>query len=162
MRWPAVLSKAVPLLAVAGAIGLVLAGAGVAAGSSSLTAIDTAYTQDFDTLAATGESNVLPDGWALAEAGSSANNDGNYTAGTGSSNAGDTYSFGAAGSSERAFGTLLSGTLTPTIGAAFSNDTGQTISALDVAYAGEQWRLGQSGRGAPTGSTSSTTSPRPA
>ena len=35
-----------------------------------------------------------------------------YTAGTGSGTAGDTYSFGAAGSAERAFGTLLSGSLT--------------------------------------------------
>jgi hypothetical protein len=31
---------------------------------------------------------------------------------------------------------------------AFTNNTGATISSLDVAYAGEQWRLGQSGRGA--------------
>ena len=47
---------------------------------------------------------VLPAGWALAEAGSSANNDGRYTAGTGSNNAGDTHSVGAGGSSERTFG----------------------------------------------------------
>ena len=52
---------------------------------------------------------MLPEGWALSEAGTSANNDGKYTAGTGSSTAGDTYSFGAAGAGERAFGTLLSG-----------------------------------------------------
>ncbi len=129
-------------------LGLVVAGAGVAAGQVSLTAIDTAYTQDFDTLAASGQSDLLPAGWALAESGSSANNDGKYTAGTGSSNAGDTYSFGSTGSTDRAFGTLLSGTLTATIGASFTNDTGETISALDVVYTGEQWRLGQSGRGA--------------
>jgi hypothetical protein len=150
MRWPAVvrnLSKAAPTIFVAAALGLVVAGAGTAAGQSSLTAIDTAYTQDFNTLASSGQSDVLPNGWALAEAGSSANNDGRYTAGTGSNNAGDTYSFGSTGSSERAFGSLLSGTLIPTIGAAFTNDTGHTISSLDLAYAGEQWRLGQVGRG---------------
>jgi predicted extracellular nuclease len=151
MHWPAVarkLSKAAPTIVVAVALGLVVAGAGTAAGQSSLTAIDTAYTQDFDTLASSGQSDVLPTGWALAEAGSSANNDGRYTAGTGSSNAGDTYSFGTSGSPERAFGSLLSGTLIPLIGAAFTNDTGQTISSLDIGYTGEQWRLGQSDRGA--------------
>jgi predicted extracellular nuclease len=150
MRWPAVarkLSNAAPIVVGAALISLVVAGAGAAAGQASLLAIDSAYTQDFDTLASSGQSDVLPTGWALAEAGSSANNDGRYTAGTGSNNAGDTYSFGSSGSSERAFGSLLSGTLIPTIGAAFTNDTGHTISSLDIAYTGEQWRLGQAGRG---------------
>src|SRR5919201_5912567 len=151
MRTPAVvrtLSKGAPTIVIAAALGLVVAGAGSAAGQASVIAIDSAYTQDFDTLASSGQSDALPTGWALAEAGSSANNDGRYTAGTGSNNAGDTYSFGAGGSSERAFGSLLSGTLIPMIGAAFTNDTGYTISALDIAYTGEQWRLGQVGRGA--------------
>ncbi|MFZ2630942.1 MAG: IPTL-CTERM sorting domain-containing protein, partial [Desulfosalsimonadaceae bacterium] len=65
-----------------------------------------------------------------------------YTAGDGSSNTGDTYSFGATGSSERAFGTLLSGSLVSTVGASFINDTGQMISSLLITYAGEQWRQG--------------------
>ena len=121
-------------------------GAGVAAGQASLSAIDTAYTQDFNTLASTGQSDVVPLGWAFSEMGMNANT--TYTAGTGSNNAGDTYSFGSTGSSERAFGSLLSGSLIPVIGVAFTNNTGATISSLDVAYAGEQWRLGQSGRGA--------------
>ncbi|HQX92989.1 MAG TPA: hypothetical protein PKX50_10985, partial [Thermomonas sp.] len=56
------------------------------------------YTQNFDTLANTGTSSTLPAGWLMSETGASAN--GTYTAGTGSSNTGDTYSFGAAGSSE--------------------------------------------------------------
>ena len=111
-----------------------------------LAAADVAYTQNFDTLASTGSSNVLPTGWSLSEAGTSAANDGKYTAGTGSGTGGDTYSFGAASSTERALGTLLSGTLTPTIGAAFTNNTGGTITGVDVAYAGEQWRLGATGR----------------
>ena len=140
------LSKAVAAIVVAGAIGLLLAGAGVAAGQASLSAIDTAYTQDFNTLASTGQSDVVPLGWAFSELGTNANT--TYTAGTGSNNAGDTYSFGSTGSSERAFGSLLSGSLIPMIGVAFTNNTGATISSLDVAYAGEQWRLGQSGRGA--------------
>lgn len=111
-----------------------------ASGSVSLTAIGVPYTQDFDTLASSGTSSTVPADWALSETGSNAN--GTYTAGTGSSNAGDTYSFGSTGSAERAFGTLLSGSLVSTIGASFTNNTGQGISALLITYVGEQWRQG--------------------
>ncbi|MBD2494445.1 Ig-like domain-containing protein [Nostoc sp. FACHB-280] len=104
------------------------------------------YSENFDTLASSGNSSVLPNGWALLETGTSANVNGQYTAGTGSNNAGDTYSFGATGSSERAFGSLLSGTITPTIGANFTNTTGSTITTLNLSYRGEQWRLGATGR----------------
>jgi Putative binding domain, N-terminal/Viral BACON domain len=118
-----------------------------ASGSSiSLTATGVAYTQDFNTLASTGTSSTLPTGWALSESGTNANT--TYTAGTGSNNAGDTYSFGASGNSERAFGGLQSGSLVPTNGACFTNNTGGTITSLAIAYTGEQWRLGASGRGA--------------
>ncbi|MFN5020282.1 MAG: hypothetical protein ACK5GP_01400, partial [bacterium] len=50
------------------------------------------YAQNFNTLAKAGASSVLPSGWLLLETGTNAN--ANYTAGTGSSNSGDTYSFG--------------------------------------------------------------------
>ena len=99
-----------------------------------------AYTQDFDTLAISGTSSTTPNGWGFSEGDANANL--LYTAGTGSSNIGDTYSFGATGSSERAFGALQTGTLNSTMGAAFTNNTGTTISSLNVAYTGEQWRLG--------------------
>jgi hypothetical protein len=112
----------------------------------SLTA-GSAYTQNFDSLASTGTSSSLPTGWAFAETGTNAN--ATYTAGDGSSNAGDTYSFGASGSTDRAFGTLQSGTLIPTIGACFTNNTGSTITSLAIAYTGEEWRLGTAGRTVP-------------
>jgi predicted extracellular nuclease len=115
-----------------------------AAGSVSLTALGAAYTQNFDSLASTGTSSTLPDGWYLAETGTAANT--TYTTGTGSSTTGDTYSFGPTGSSERAFGTLLSGSVTPTIGAQLTNATGATITSLDLSYTGEMWRLGATGR----------------
>src|SRR5690242_9398110 len=110
----------------------------------SLTASGTAYLQNFDTLANSGSSSSLPTGWFLSESGTNANT--TYTAGTGSSTTGDTYSFGATGSTERAFGMLLSGSLVPTIGACFTNDTGGVITALAVAYTGEEWRLGAAAR----------------
>ncbi len=109
-------------------------------GAISLTAIGSAFTQDFDTLANTGTSSTLPTGWYFDEVGTAANL--LYNSGTGSSTTGDTYSFGASASTERAFGTLLSGSNTPVIGAQFTNDTGSTIGSLDIAYVGEQWRLG--------------------
>ena len=118
-----------------------------AAQTVSLTAIGTAYTQDFDTLASAGTSSVVPAGWAFVETGTAANT--TYTAGTGSSATGDTYSFGAAGSAERAFGALRSGALSPLRGAGFTNNTGFAVQALQISYAGEQWRLGFSPRPAP-------------
>ncbi|MBF9672503.1 PEP-CTERM sorting domain-containing protein, partial [Streptococcus pseudopneumoniae] len=79
------------------------------------------YRQDFDSLSASGSGNAtLPAGWLLSESGSSARNDGGYAASNGSDNGGDVYSFGALGSSERALGTLRSGTLSPIIGACFT------------------------------------------
>ena len=117
-----------------------------ASGTISLTAVGTAYTQDFNTLANTGTASTLPVGWAFSE--SLANANATYTAGTGSSTAGDTYSFGSTGSTDRAFGTLQSGTLLSTIGASFTNNTGNTITSVAIAYTGEQWRCGTTGRGA--------------
>ena len=111
----------------------------------SLTGVGT-YTQDFNTLANAGTSSNVPTGWAFAESGTSVNNDGLYTASTGSSTAGDTYSFGSAGSSERAFGELTSGTLSSIIGCQFINQTGLNISQIPITYFGEQWRLGAIGR----------------
>ena len=102
------------------------------------------YAQNFDSLASSATSSVLPAGWAFNETGTNAN--ATYNTGTGSSNSGDTYSFGATGSSDRAFGGLRSGSLIPTIGASFTNATGASISSLDVAYTGEQWRVGTANR----------------
>jgi hypothetical protein len=110
----------------------------------SLTASGTAYTQNFDTLANTGTSSTVPAGWAFSESGTNANT--TYSTGTGSGNTGDTYSFGAAASTDRAFGTLLSGSLVPTIGACFVNNTGAPITSLAIAYTGEEWRLGTAAR----------------
>jgi hypothetical protein len=99
-----------------------------------------AYTQDFDTLAISGTSSVVPSGWAFSEAGTNA--DSTYGSNSGNSTTGDTYSYGSALSTDRAFGGLQSGPLIPTIGAEFSNMTGGTITSLQVSYTGEQWRSG--------------------
>lgn len=128
---------AVAMLAIASICGLWVASA---AAQISLTAIGGSYTQDFNTLALTGTSSTVPAGWAFAETGTSAN--ALYNSGTGSSTTGDTYSFGAAASAERAFGGLLSGSVVPTVGAQFVNNTNNLINSLNIDYTGEQWRLG--------------------
>lgn len=99
------------------------------------------YTQDFDTLASTGTSSVVPADWFFNEVGGSAPT--TYGTGTGSSTTGNTYSFGAAASTERAFGSLASDTVTEiSIGASFTNNSGGTITSLLISYFGEQWRNG--------------------
>jgi predicted extracellular nuclease len=139
----------IPLLGAFCACVMLVGGASAAgSGSVSLTTIGVAATENFDTLATTLTTNTaLPTGWFLSESGTSARNNDAYAASTGSDNAGDVYSFGVSGNPERAFGALRSGTLSPIIGAQFTNNTGEAIAQISVAYTGEQWRLGTSGRG---------------
>ncbi len=120
--------------------------ASVAPAQIPITSFFTPYTQDFNTLVASGTGSVMPAGWLFLESGTNANT--TYTAGTGSGNAGDTYSFGASGSSERALGGLLSSSLVPLYGAVFVNSPllANDINSLIVSYTGEQWRLGATGR----------------
>ena len=128
--------KLVPVLMVA-------ATALAATDASAVTLTVATYTQNFDGLAATGTGNVAAIGWLSAE--SAANADTSYSAGTGSSNTGDTYSFGVAGVnavSDRALGGLRSGGLVPLFGAEFTNGLGATITSFAVSYAGEFYRLG--------------------
>ncbi len=114
-----------------------------AAGTVSL-ASGSVYTEDFNTLASSGTSDVVPNGWDFIESGTNA--DTTYRAGSGSDNTGDTYSFGINGNSERAFGQLRSSALVTILGANFSNNTGGTIHSLIINYTGEQWRLGATSR----------------
>lgn len=107
------------------------------------------YTQNFDTLSNTAGSTtntVLPTGWLLNETGGGARDNEQYAVDTGASNTGDTFSYGSAGSTERALGSIRSGTLIATYGACFTNQTGGTLASIDVAYTGEQWRLGTAAR----------------
>jgi hypothetical protein len=118
-------------------------------GAVSLTSIGTPVTENFDTLSNTAGSTTnttLPTGWYITEQGGGARDNEQYAVDTGGSNTGDIYSYGAAASTERALGALRSGTLIPFFGAKFTNNTGVTITSLDVAYTGEEWRLGTTAR----------------
>ena len=102
------------------------------------------YRQNFDTLVNTGTGlyTLLPDGWGIYEVGTGTNADGKYAVGTGSSNTGNAYSFGAASSTDRALGTIASGTNFPTMGVIFFNEDDTVLNTITISYTGEQYRYG--------------------
>ncbi|NUQ81989.1 MAG: T9SS type A sorting domain-containing protein [Bacteroidetes bacterium] len=111
----------------------------------NIAAVNSAVTQDFNTLATAGTTNsTLPTGWLFSETGTSANT--TYAASDGTSNGGNTYSLGTGTDTDRAFGGLQSGSVIPVVGGAFINNTGVTVTELAISYTGEQWRLGATGR----------------
>ncbi len=111
----------------------------------SLTALGSAQTQSFDTLAATGTTNAWADnatiaGWYATQTVGTLSA---YRAGDGSTNNGALYSFGTAAAAERALGSAASGTPGNFFYAGrYVNNTGAPITSLLVAYTGEQWRNG--------------------
>ena len=109
----------------------------------SLTTLGTPYIQSFDTLPASGSAtwtnNSNIPGWFHARTGTGTT----IVANDGSSNAGNLYSYGTGTATDRALGSVGSGNAA--IGNLFwgvrlQNNTGATITALDVSYTGEQWR----------------------
>jgi hypothetical protein len=144
---------------------LMMAGAGavIAATASADTTFNYAtsgstYTQNFDSLAASGawSNNVtVPSlvGWNVYRGGTSANTTRDATqtgvtawsANTGSSTTGAFYAFASTGSSDRAIGGLSSNTTGDyAITLAFKNTTGGTLTGFTLNWALEQWRDGGS------------------
>ncbi|MCX7563106.1 endonuclease [Xanthomonadaceae bacterium XH05] len=115
----------------------------VGSGVVSLTGPGAGATQDFNTLESVhgATSDVLPAGWYFLEAGNS-NANGTYLVDDGTSNSGNTFSYGTSGSPERALGALASGSVQSTLGAQLKNDSGSTLNDLQVSFHVEQWRLG--------------------
>ena len=127
--------------------GLVAAGMFVASSATAQVAMSGGtYSQNFDSLANSGtlawtDNSTLP-GWYASKTlgGTSVTT---YRADNGSGNTGAIYSFGASGSTERALGSVASGTPGNfAYGVRFTNDTGLAQSNLAVSYTGEQWRNG--------------------
>ena len=129
---------------------LPVAQAQISVGSPSFT-----YTQSFDSLTTSTTAtpwvndSTLP-GWSLINSAGAAA--ATIVGGTGSSNAGSFYSFGAASSGDRALGGAASGGAyfgSPAAGAiagwmvvAFTNNTNANIDSFTFGYSGEQWRNG--------------------
>jgi uncharacterized delta-60 repeat protein/uncharacterized repeat protein (TIGR01451 family) len=121
-----------------------------AAGDVSLNTIGVAVTQNFDSLATSGTANTWTDGTTLpgwyAQFTVTPSNPTTYRASTGTDTTGAIYSFGVAGTNavtERAFGSIASGTPGDIYYAVkLTNNTGSTITGLNISFTGEQWRQG--------------------
>ncbi|HRH38815.1 MAG TPA: hypothetical protein PK760_10745, partial [Flavobacteriales bacterium] len=104
------------------------------------------YSQNFDTptLANSGTTNAWTDNSTIANwYWQQTNVSTVYQAGTGSGTGGARYSFGLAAASDRAMGTLASGTATALAeGLLLQNTSGQAITDIKVTYTGEQYRDG--------------------
>lgn len=109
----------------------------------------TTYTQDFNTLPTTASTAVvtvqlgveafIPDGWTVhrSKPGTTININ------NGSSNTGGLYSYGHTNSTDRALGGITADTPGEfTYNLLLHNTSGRAITALDIAFAAEQWRVG--------------------
>ncbi|TAE84300.1 MAG: T9SS C-terminal target domain-containing protein [Bacteroidetes bacterium] len=108
-------------------------------GQVAINSVGVAATENFNTLAATGTtSTTLPTGWAFFELGNNSN--ATYGVDDGTLTSGNTYSYGAGTNTDRALGMLLSGSLSPRIGAFYVNKTGSTVTSVTISFTCEQWR----------------------
>jgi len=127
-------------------IALVLISIESSAQQLSIKLPNTTYKQDFDTLGSSTSTaySYLPYGWYLFENGSSSvAADQKYSADLGTSNAGNMYSYGtSSGSTDRALGSIGSGSNQPVYGVLIQNNTGQTITSFRVKFDIEQYRYG--------------------
>jgi hypothetical protein len=115
--------------------------------NGSITTLGSPLTENFNTLATAGTTNTWTDnstiGGLFGQFGLQPTNPTVYIADAGTSNTGGIHSYGTGTNTERALGSVGSNT-TGDIFYAFrlTNNTGTTITSLDVAYVGEQWRNG--------------------
>ncbi len=119
-----------------------------------------AYSQNFNTLPATGTFTIVGPGphafsaapinasgltgWSFALVPGSTADDARFTIGSGTTSSGSVFSYGSSGQPERALGTLASASVISRFGAVFVNDTPNVITRVSLFYTGEQWRFGGS------------------
>lgn len=112
-------------------------------GAATISAKNTPYFQNFDGLDISGTNLInLPVGWQTSETGSGARYNGGYAADNGSGTSGDIISYGTASTTDRALGSLQSGTLKPRFGVFVKNTTGSVVDSVRIEFTLEQWRCG--------------------
>lgn len=115
------------------------------------------YTQNFNTLAATGSGITWTDNTTIPNVFSQRTGTGTtYDTGTGSANTGRLYSFGAASDPDRALGSIGSSNATAghfAHGISFHNTGTTNVGTFTVSYTMEQWRDGGSATPAPQSMT---------
>lgn len=105
----------------------------------SITSQSAIYTEDFNTLSTSGTAqSTLPSGWWISESPGNTT----YRAGDGSTNSGDTYSYGTGTNSDRALGGVASGSVVPNFGVRYINNSGSSFSSFSFNLMMEQWRSG--------------------
>ncbi|WP_026462570.1 Ig-like domain-containing protein [Adhaeribacter aquaticus] len=111
---------------------------------TSLTALDVAYSQNFDGMGTASGTTSFPANWfAVRAGGTGANGEAlNPTTNNGSTTSGGVYNVGATGANDRALGVLASGSTIPAFGAYFTNNTGKIITSVDLKGVMEQWKSG--------------------
>jgi len=106
-----------------------------------ITATGTTYTQDFNSLAQSGTSNIWTDnstilGWYSTQT--------SYRAESGGGNTGALYSYGASASpgdvTDRALGLLSNSSTTFRFAVQIKNNTGASVASFLISYIGEEWR----------------------
>jgi uncharacterized protein len=145
------------IIAIIGAVGIIsLAAQGQVLLSSGLT-----YSQNFDSLASTGASGSWSDnttllGWYASKAYSTSATPQtygpyaytSYRVDSGGNNSGNLFDYGSASATDRALGSVASGTVAGTtmatvFGLRIQNDTATTFSGyMGISFTGEQWRQG--------------------
>jgi predicted extracellular nuclease len=111
----------------------------------NLTTIGTPVTENFNTLATSGAAVAWADNATLAQWYAARQNAGalNIAPGSGTVNSGQLYSFGTGTDTDRALGSVSSGTPgTIYYAVRLANATGVALTSIDVAYTCEQWRNG--------------------
>jgi hypothetical protein len=97
----------------------------------SITSTSFNYTQNF--LSYSGNSGGEPSGWTLS--GGTGRGQG-----TGTDNTGGIWSYGLSGNTDRALGSLRSGSTENIFTVTFTNASGGILTAIDISYNFEQWR----------------------
>lgn len=116
--------------------------------SISLASVGEVYSQDFDGLAGTtfsstaGEQFLLSglDGWQAAKISGTGTSAMPFSINNGSGNSGGIHSYGPTGGTDRALGSIASGTNIPAFGVAFVNDTGSVLNKIAISFTAEFWR----------------------
>lgn len=126
-----------------------LSAASAAQATVSVTSASFTYSQDFDSLANTGTANAWANdstlaGWNLIFPNAAA---AAYSTSAGTGTSGGFYSYGAAGSSERALGSLATNAnvavgSNQVMALAMTNNSALTLDSFTLRYDGEQWRNG--------------------
>lgn len=105
----------------------------------ALTAVGVAVTENFDSM-----STALPTGWsAYRSAGTGVIGQAlSPTVDNGSASSGGIYNVGTASASDRALGSIGSGSTSPAYGAQLMNSTGSAMTSLNISFTQEQWKTG--------------------